>query len=269
MRHGAKLTRSSHASALRSCSCVAATPAAQGKRPLTVDDLYNLQDVRDPQRSPDGKWVAYTVARAIKDTDKNDTDVWMVSWDGTQQIQSPPRRKASHRPRWSPDGKYLSSSRRGRARRARSLAAQSRRRGSGQAHRHQGRRLRLRLVARQQAPGARGRAIRIRSDKDAGRRRRTTSRRRQADRHRSLLLQGGRRRLPARRALASAISSTSRRRRPSSLTPGAFDEESRRGRPTARQIAFVRRHGDGRRRQDAEHGPLCHRRARRARKPRA
>ena len=57
------------------------------KRPLTVDDLYNLRDVRDPQRSPDGKWVAYTVTRAIRETDKNDTDVWMVSWDGRGQVQ--------------------------------------------------------------------------------------------------------------------------------------------------------------------------------------
>ena len=36
------------------------------RRLLTVDDLFNLREVRDPQRSPDGKWVAYTVARAIK-----------------------------------------------------------------------------------------------------------------------------------------------------------------------------------------------------------
>ena len=55
------------------------------KRPLATDDVYNVKDVRDPQRSPDGKWVAYTVSRAIKDTDKNDTDIWMVSWDGTQE----------------------------------------------------------------------------------------------------------------------------------------------------------------------------------------
>ena len=95
---------------------ILSSPAfAQGQRPLKVEDIYNLREVRDPQRSPDGKWVAYTVTTAIKDTDKNNTDVWMVSWDGTENIQltSTPERESS--PRWSPDNKYLSfvSSRQG------------------------------------------------------------------------------------------------------------------------------------------------------------
>jgi dipeptidyl aminopeptidase/acylaminoacyl peptidase len=85
------------------------------KRPIRVDDIFNIREVGDPQRSPDGTWVAYTVTTAIKDTDKNNTDIWMVSWDGAQQIQltSTPERESS--PRWSPDNKYLSfvSSRQG------------------------------------------------------------------------------------------------------------------------------------------------------------
>ena len=82
--------------------CLAGSPLAQGKRPLNVDDLFNLKEVRDPQRSPDGKWVAYTVARAIKDTDKNDTDVWMVSWDGQQQVQVTSSPEGESSPRWDP-----------------------------------------------------------------------------------------------------------------------------------------------------------------------
>jgi dipeptidyl aminopeptidase/acylaminoacyl peptidase len=88
---------------------------AQTRRPIAVDDLFNMRGVRDPQRSPDGKWVAYTVTTAIKDTDKNNTDVWMVNWDGAQQIQVTSTPEGESSPRWSPDNKYLSfiSSRQG------------------------------------------------------------------------------------------------------------------------------------------------------------
>jgi dipeptidyl aminopeptidase/acylaminoacyl peptidase len=88
---------------------------AQSKRPIAVDDLFNIRDVRDPQRSPDGKWVAYTVTTAVKDSDKNNTDIWMVSWDGAQQIQVTSTPEGESSPRWSPDNQYLSfvSSRQG------------------------------------------------------------------------------------------------------------------------------------------------------------
>src|SRR5678816_3821292 len=85
------------------------------KRPLSTEDIYNVKDVRDPQRSPDGKWVAYVVSRAIKDGDKNDTDIWMASWDGAQELQVTSSPDGESQPRWSPDNKYLSfvSSRQG------------------------------------------------------------------------------------------------------------------------------------------------------------
>ena len=94
---------------------VALPAVAQPKRPLSADDIYHLKDVRDAQRSPDGRWVAYTVTRAVKETDKNDTDVWMVSWDGGEQIQLTSTPESESSPRWSPDNKYLAfiSSRQG------------------------------------------------------------------------------------------------------------------------------------------------------------
>jgi dipeptidyl aminopeptidase/acylaminoacyl peptidase len=94
-------------------ACVAASPAAGQilqtavKRPLRVGDLYRLRDVRDPQLSPDGAWVAYSVSAVDSAKDKSDSDVWMTSWDGTQTIRLTSTAESETSPRWSPDGRYL------------------------------------------------------------------------------------------------------------------------------------------------------------------
>jgi dipeptidyl aminopeptidase/acylaminoacyl peptidase len=76
---------------------------------MTLDDLFRLQDVGDPQVSPDGKWVAYTVSTIDTTADKRLTDIWMVSWEGSQDIRLTFANESSaNAPRWSPDGKYLS-----------------------------------------------------------------------------------------------------------------------------------------------------------------
>jgi dipeptidyl aminopeptidase/acylaminoacyl peptidase len=76
---------------------------------MTLDDLFRLQDVGDPQVSPDGKWIAYTVSTIDTTADKRMTDIWMVSWDGSQDIRlTYASENSAGSPRWSPDGKYLS-----------------------------------------------------------------------------------------------------------------------------------------------------------------
>ena len=83
------------------------TPAAQDRRALVLDDHSRILAVGDPQRSPDGVWVAYTVSAIDAEKDKRNTDLWMVKWDGSEQLQltSSPDNESS--PRWSPDNKYL------------------------------------------------------------------------------------------------------------------------------------------------------------------
>ena len=82
-----------------------AQPAA--RRLMTVDDMHRFHDVRDVQLSPDGKWVAYTVGSVDVTADKSDSDVWMASWDGTQQLRLTSSPESENAPRWSPDGRYL------------------------------------------------------------------------------------------------------------------------------------------------------------------
>jgi dipeptidyl aminopeptidase/acylaminoacyl peptidase len=88
-----------------SASCLFAQPA---KRMMRPSDIYRLPAIADAQVSPDGHWVAYTLATIDSAKDKRNTDIWMISWDGSQDIQLTYSTDAEIKPRWSPDGKYLS-----------------------------------------------------------------------------------------------------------------------------------------------------------------
>ena len=83
----------------------AQTPVA---RPIKIDDMHAFHEVRDAQISPDGKWVAYSVSSVDVAGDKSDTDIWMASWDGKQQVRMTSSPESENAPRWSPDGRYLS-----------------------------------------------------------------------------------------------------------------------------------------------------------------
>jgi len=89
-------------------NAAAPAPSPVAKRPLRATDIFRVRDVRDPQISPDGKWVAYTVTIADSARDKNDTDVWMASWDGKENLRITSTKESESQPRWSPDGRYLS-----------------------------------------------------------------------------------------------------------------------------------------------------------------
>src|SRR5882724_8580982 len=90
---------------LISLSAVLALPA---RRPFKLDDLARLREVRDPQVSPDGQWVAYVVANIDIKEDKSVTHIWMVNFDGKTDRQLTWSQDGEASPRWSPDGKYLS-----------------------------------------------------------------------------------------------------------------------------------------------------------------
>ena len=84
-----------------------ATVVAQARRPVEVGDLARVRDVSDVQLSPDGGWVAYTVSVPDTVKDHDDSDLWLASWDGSQQIRLTRSPSGEHAARWSPDGRWI------------------------------------------------------------------------------------------------------------------------------------------------------------------
>ena len=90
--------------------CAAQAMAGQAtavRRTLTPDDFYLIQDLSDPQVSPDGQWVAYVVTTNDREADEARGAIWMVSWDGRERLALTAAAEGIGKPRWSPDGRYL------------------------------------------------------------------------------------------------------------------------------------------------------------------
>ena len=80
---------------------------ADGPRPLQPEDITLLRTVGDPQLSPNGAFVAYTVGTMDLAKDKRATNLWLARWDGSEnRALTSGEHKQTH-PRWSPDGKTL------------------------------------------------------------------------------------------------------------------------------------------------------------------
>jgi len=84
-----------------------ATAMAQQRHAITFDDLIAFGRVSDPQISPDGKAVVYSVTKMDLAKNAGNSDIWLVSITGGAPRQLTQSEKRDNNARWSPDGKQL------------------------------------------------------------------------------------------------------------------------------------------------------------------
>ena len=76
------------------------------KHAMAFDDLIAMHRVVEAELSPDGKWVAYTMATPDMDANRNASNLWMAPVAGGDAIQLTRTGKDSS-PHWSPDGRSI------------------------------------------------------------------------------------------------------------------------------------------------------------------
>ncbi len=83
------------------------TSATFSQKPFVPSDVYKIKSISDPQVSPEGKWVAFVLSTPDSAKDKSISNIWMINWDGSESVKLTASQDGESRPRWSPDGKYL------------------------------------------------------------------------------------------------------------------------------------------------------------------
>ncbi len=81
--------------------------ASEGKRGRTFVDALEQQIVGDPQLSPDGRQVLFTIDKADWKANRRIGHIYRINADGTGQVQLTFGDRGESSPRWSPDGKQI------------------------------------------------------------------------------------------------------------------------------------------------------------------
>lgn len=94
------------ATSLLACAFAASVSLAQTKRAMTFEDLISMHRVSEPTFSPDGKWIAFTVAIPDREANRSASNIWIVRADGSDSLQLT-RSGHDSSPEFSPDGKRI------------------------------------------------------------------------------------------------------------------------------------------------------------------
>jgi dipeptidyl aminopeptidase/acylaminoacyl peptidase len=90
----------------------ASTATIAAVRPFTPDDLVRLKRISEPQVSPDGRFVVFTLRETDMEANRGRTDLWLLDLRTPANRPLLSRRLTQHSandssPRWAPDGRSL------------------------------------------------------------------------------------------------------------------------------------------------------------------
>src|SRR6187455_3297184 len=96
-----------HSATVAFCLLLLSAAGAQEKRGRTFVDALEQQIVGDPQLSPNGKQIVFTIDRADWKSNRRIGHIYRINTDGTNQVQLTFGERGESSPRWAPDGKSV------------------------------------------------------------------------------------------------------------------------------------------------------------------
>jgi dipeptidyl aminopeptidase/acylaminoacyl peptidase len=94
---------------LAAVALICTAQAGAAPHPFDVHDLVMLKRISDPQLSPDGKWVAYTLRETDEAADRGTTGIWLLELaaHGAQPQRLTDLADNASSPRWSAAGRSV------------------------------------------------------------------------------------------------------------------------------------------------------------------
>lgn len=86
---------------------------AQAKRAMTIEDMWNMKRIGSYDVSPDGKTIAFAVTAYKMETNKGNSDIYLIDADGNNLRPFKNSEAGESSPKFSPDGKTIAYAKKG------------------------------------------------------------------------------------------------------------------------------------------------------------